>query len=88
MGEDLVDWACDKHGRIHLNSFWGGEGYGRCVQFTIGRDYAQMSFDEARTFLREAIRLIDAREEGYNENPPWWEQLQSSDTTVKAEDSE
>jgi len=83
MGEPIMDWSCDKLGQLSLNSFWGGEGYGRCVQLTLHREYVQMSFDDARTFFRDAIRLIDAREEGLNENPPWWETIQSSDTTAR-----
>lgn len=86
MGEDILEWDCDKLGHIKLNSFWGGDGYGRCVQFTMDRDYVQMTFDQAKTFLREAIRLIDAKEEGLNENPPWWETPQSP-VAVKEEQS-
>ena len=80
MTEDMLDWDCDKRGCLKLNSFWGGKGYGRCVQLTtpLPDGYVQMTFDDARTFFRDAIRLIDAREEGYNENPPWWETIQSS----------
>ncbi len=84
MGEDIIRWDCDKQGYVHLNSFWGGEAYRRCVQFTVPScGYFQMSFDEARKFLREAIRLIDAREELYDENPPWWEKIQSSTQTAR-----
>ena len=84
MGEGLVDWKCDKLGYVHLNSFWGGTAYGRSVQITIGREFVQMSFEDAKTFFREAIRLIEARDEGYDENPPWWETInQGLDSKVK-----
>jgi len=57
-----------------LSSFHGGSKNGRCVQLTIRTEYAQMTFDDARAFFKEAIRAIDDIEKSYNEKPPWWEQ--------------
>lgn len=84
MAEDYLDWVCDKKGYIKLTAFWGGKEYGRCVQLTTPSDgYSQMSFDEARKFFRDAIRLTDALEEGLNEYPSDWDKTQSSTGSAK-----
>lgn len=68
---------CDVKGYLILNSFAGGDK-GRCVQLTTPEDYVQMTFDDARSFFREAITKIDEIENQFNECPPWWERLQPS----------
>ena len=86
MAEDYLEWECDKLGYIKLTSMWGGEGYGRCVQLTTDKGYCQMTFDNAREFFRDAIRLTDAMEEGLNENPPWWETIHPLESTAKSDE--
>lgn len=72
MGEDLVEHKCSIKGRIHVGSFWKGK---RCVQVTIGVEYAQMTFTEAKTFFKESVEAIEKLEKEYNENAPWWERM-------------
>jgi len=81
MTVKLIDRRpCDVEGYLILNSFWGGKEKRRCVQLTTPKDYVQMTFDDARAFFKECIKKINEIDEKFNEYPPWWEVLSSSNT--------
>jgi len=87
MGEDLLEHECSVKGKIYLNSFWGGE-HERCVQVTIGLEYVQMTFKEAKRLFKKAIKTIEKKEKEYDKNPPWWEQLWLKSKTNKQHSEE
>jgi len=80
MTEDLIELDCDVEGWLKLNSFSGGLERGRCIQLTtpLPNGYVQMTYNQARRFFRQAIKEINKIEKRYNENPPWWEEIQNS----------
>jgi len=43
---------------IEVESFYGGVIRGRCIQFTIGTEYAQMEYKDAIDFLERLLKLL------------------------------
>jgi hypothetical protein len=46
-------------GLVKITSFWGGEKYGKSLQFTIGTDYAQLTRKEVLEVKKAIDKWLD-----------------------------